>query len=193
MQASSILRRLGFRWTLPWVMLALYLLVAWHALMRELFPAYPYWPWPDPPLGERLVTVVNLPAVLLSTLVEWTRTTPDSFKVLLVACLFIPVLWYAVGRCLDTNVGLLERRARKPPTGLLLHATWVCFGLLLLLAVAPVFLFGSFLPVSSYLGEKIEVAVVCIVIAAWPVFAAFLLWRRLRLWRKAAQHQSGVE
>lgn len=118
--------RLGFRHALPILLLLLYviLIAVSGEWQREPLPPEVARQLadmdltPPPPLAMQIAVAVNLPAALPTIPIvlaeNWLRGGTSARLDYVVFGLFVPVLWYFVGRWVDRRVGLATRVTRSP-------------------------------------------------------------------------------
>jgi hypothetical protein len=131
-----------------------------------------------PPVAAQWALAVNLPAVVASLpvlLMLW-KSSPSNPITYMVIGLFVPLLWFLVGRWLDRVLGLLpaKRRPQRSPLAVL--------GFVGFLAIDG---FVVFVMVNE---RFYELNFTMIGMVAWLAFAALWFYMRMRAvpeWREA--------
>lgn len=166
---KTILRRLGFRWTLPFVSAGL--LVAFlrlYANQPGIAPAMPF--------GLVVMIALDAPALLVTVFVLGI-SHPAGWA------LAAALQWHLAGTWLDRVCGLLPEIGGEAPHSVVrVAALFCCAGPV----VTPAYLtYAYMLPFAASVqdyGLRDQWLAV-----SWLWFAACVLARRLWLWRKAAQ------
>ena len=135
----SMLRRIGFRRLLPVLNLVLYAASmcignASESGQTRMSAAHAHGGEADTiPTRVKIAVALNVPAVIAAFLLNAIAFHFQTNRVFLLAVLFIPLLWYPVGKWFDRRVGWVRRG--KPKRTFIRDALLVVSGVLAILSV----------------------------------------------------------
>lgn len=183
------MRPVAWRKVIPVVQLAVYLALVWYGCWYR--PTWQYWfeKWVSPateptgfvadwidgiePLPEQIAAGLNFPAVAAAALSlvpfedEFHTGASTEIAMHALTALYLPLLWYAIGRRIDDRSGLGAKPLSKRSKAL---AVGVFAGLLLL---------GSLMLWSFAVGQRYTMASLSML---WIVSGLVAIGVRLRHW-----------
>lgn len=144
--------RIGFRWLLPLVLtsvhVGLLLVAAPHAHRASHHAEVQYrtvalqegeaveWQPMEPRplfLQEKVAVILNLPALLVAIPIAAYAFHGADRAIIYAATPFVPVLWYFIGRWIDTKLGILPVHSPRVPGAKIRRALMVVAGAMFLL------------------------------------------------------------